>query len=177
MEQTIGEYRTVGGDVEQVAERLGFEAFVAVRGQSLQRTAYLLTASWDSAEELLQTALGRAYPRWKRLERDDPESFILRTLVTSWSSRWRRDDRRRIGAEIDLDEGIATALGRLPRRQHALVVLRYYSGLTEAQIAATLDVSVASVRSQLSKARQALGVEAGVAIVGDDVVRIEIADA
>jgi DNA-directed RNA polymerase specialized sigma24 family protein len=145
--------------VEQAAERLGFDAFVAARGQSLQRTAYLLTGSWDTAEDLLQAALCRAYPRWKRLERDDPESFVLGALIATWSSRWRRDNRSAIGVDPAAEPGISAALVRLPRRQHALIVLRFYSQLTDAQIATALDGSVGSVRRELAKAIRALDVE------------------
>ena len=57
-----------------------FEEFVAARGQALQRVAYLLTGDWGLAEDLLQTALARAYPRWSRIERDNPEAYVRKIM-------------------------------------------------------------------------------------------------
>src|SRR3954470_8399861 len=70
--------------------RVDFTHFVAARGQSLQRTAYLLTGDWALAEDLLQTALARVYPRWSRIANDDPEAYIRKAIVNTWSSWWRR---------------------------------------------------------------------------------------
>src|SRR5690348_8089190 len=55
--------------------RAGFAEFVAARGQALQRTAFLLAGDWALAEDLVQTALARAYPRWSHIQRDDPEAY------------------------------------------------------------------------------------------------------
>src|SRR3954462_13740698 len=71
-------------------ERASFAQFVAARGQALQRTAYLLTSDWALAEDLVQTALARAYPRWQWISADDPEAYVRRVLVNTWSSWWRR---------------------------------------------------------------------------------------
>ena len=71
-----------------------FEDFVAGRGQALQRFGYALTGDLALAEDLLQTALARAYPRWSRIQRDDPESYVRKIMVNTWSSCWRRKWRR-----------------------------------------------------------------------------------
>jgi len=72
------------------ARRAGFEEFVLARGQALQRFGYLLTGDWALAEDLVQTAFARAYPRWSRLELDAPEAYVRKIMVNTWSSWWRR---------------------------------------------------------------------------------------
>jgi DNA-directed RNA polymerase specialized sigma24 family protein len=67
-----------------------FEEFVAGRGQALQRFGYALTGDWALAEDLLQTALARAYPRWSRVQRDNPEAYVRKIMLNTWSSWWRR---------------------------------------------------------------------------------------
>ena len=68
----------------------GFAQFVEARQRALQRTAWLLTGDWALAEDLVQTALVRSWPRWERIRRrDDPEIYVRRAMVNSWSS-WRR---------------------------------------------------------------------------------------
>src|ERR1700756_3801607 len=81
-----------GGAVEAGAE--GFAQFVAAREGALQRTAWLLTGDWALAEDLVQTALIRSWPRWERIRRrDDPEIYVRRVMVNTWTTwsrrRWR----------------------------------------------------------------------------------------
>jgi DNA-directed RNA polymerase specialized sigma24 family protein len=72
------------------AEGEGFAQFVEARQRALQRTAWLLTGDWALAEDLVQTALVRSWPRWERIRRrDDPEIYVRRAMVHSWVS-WRR---------------------------------------------------------------------------------------
>ena len=145
--------------------RVPFDEFVAVRGQALQRTAYLLTGDWGHAEDLLQTALARAYPRWDRIVSDDPEAYLRRVLVNTWSSWWRRKWRGEIAtgelrdgpapdayAAADRRDALRAALAKLPRRQRAVVVLRFHEDMTEAQTAAALGIAVGTVKSQTAKA-------------------------
>ena len=145
--------------------RVPFDEFVAVRGQALHRTAYLLTGDWALAEDLLQTALARAYPRWSRIERDDPEAYVRKALVNTWSSWWRRKWRGEAPtdrlpesavpdayADADRRDAVRDALRRLPPKQRAVVVLRFHEDMTEAQVAALLGISVGTVKSQTSKA-------------------------
>src|SRR3954454_5504155 len=80
-------------------ERASFAEFVAARGQALQRTAFLLTSDWALAEDLLQTSLARAYPRWNRILGDDPEAYVRKILVNTWSSWWRRRWRAEVPTE------------------------------------------------------------------------------
>jgi DNA-directed RNA polymerase specialized sigma24 family protein len=65
----------------------GFAQFVEARQRALQRTAWLLTGDWALAEDLVQTALARSWPRWERIRRrDDPEVYVRRVLVNSWAA-------------------------------------------------------------------------------------------
>lgn len=146
-----------------------FEEFVGARGQALQRTAYLLTGDWGQAEDLLQTALARVYPRWDSIAGDSPEPYVRTTMVRTWSSWWRRKWRgeRPTGDLPDVattDEYAGTddrtaldqALRHLPARQRAVVVLRFHEDMTEAQVAQTLAISVGTVKSQTAKAMERL---------------------
>jgi len=146
-------------------ERASFAEFVAARGQALQRTAYLLTSDWALAEDLLQTSLARAYPRWGGIVGDDPEAYVRKILVNTWSSWWRRRWRGEVPTErlpehaaaddfatSDRRSALSAALDRLPKRQRAIVVLRYHEDMSEAQVAHALGVSVGTVKSQASRA-------------------------
>ncbi len=146
-----------------------FEEFVAGRGQALQRFGYVLTGDWALAEDLLQTALARAYPRWSRIRRDDPEAYVRKIMVNTWSSWWRRRWRGEVPsgqlpdsagpdsyASVDSRQALRAALAKLPPRQRAVVVLRYHQDLSEAQVAELLGVTVGTVKSQAAKALAAL---------------------
>jgi RNA polymerase sigma-70 factor (sigma-E family) len=142
----------------------GFEEFVAVASPRLLRTAFLLTRDAGHAEDLLQTALARAWRAWHRVN-GDPEPYVRRIIVnthaTWWRRRWRGEEPTgelpELPGESPQDavgerEWLWQALGRLPRRQRTVLVLRFYEDLTEAQVAALLGCSVGTVKSQASKA-------------------------
>src|SRR5690348_10612989 len=83
--------RAVERRVPVDAEEAGFARFVEARERALQRTAWLLTGDWALAEDLVQTALVRAWPRWERiLRRDDPEIYVRRVMLNTWSTWYRR---------------------------------------------------------------------------------------
>jgi len=142
-----------------------FEDFVAARSAALLRTAYLLTRDHGLAEDLLQTALTKAYLAWRRIE-GDPEPYVRRIVVNTYASWWRRRWNGEQPTEVlpeladhhgEVEQAGETgdlwdALGRLPRRQRAVVVLRYFEDLTEPQVAGLLGISVGTVKSQTSKA-------------------------
>ncbi len=148
-----------------------FEEFVRARGPALQRTAYLLTGDWGLAEDLLQTALAKSCLSWGRIRHEDPEGYVRAVLANAFASAWRRRWRgevpvlelpepRRADAGEGADEWrraddrlhLAAALARLPRRQRAVIVLRFHEDLTETAVAAVLGISVGTVKSQTSKA-------------------------
>jgi RNA polymerase sigma-70 factor (sigma-E family) len=137
-------------------------------------TAMLLTGhNRADAEDLLQTVLERAFRRWRRICRSgDPAPYVRQMLVNASIDRWRflrrrpeqplgSDDVRPAAAGLfraDQSDGIADqdllsrALAQLPPGQRAILVLRYYEDLTEAQTAAVLGCSVGSVKTQTSRA-------------------------
>lgn len=143
----------------------------------LLRTARSLTADPCDAEDLLQTALARTYGAWDRIiDHGALDGYVRRTLVNARTSQWRR---RRLdefacaelpepgrqaawsGAAADGAEtaeqqaqrdAMWRAVGRLPPRQRAMVVLRFYEDLTEVQTAELLGVSVGTVKSAVSRA-------------------------
>lgn len=137
-----------------------FEEFVAARSSRLLRTAYLLTRDHGKAEDLLQTALAKAWQSWASVE--EPEAYVRKVLVntfaTWWRRRWRGEWPSDRVPERSYVEGAAdgqdlwAALGRLPRGQRAVLVLRYYEDLTETETARLLDCSVGTVKSQSAKA-------------------------
>lgn len=149
-----------------MAEPGDFDAFVVARSSALLRAAWLLTGDWLLAEDLLQTALAKSYLAWGRIRRDgDPEGYVRRVLfttyVTWWRRRWRierpassvpdRPDADDAFEQIDLREAIVHALAGLPRRQRAVVVLRYYCDLSVDETANVLGCSIGTVKSQAAK--------------------------
>jgi RNA polymerase sigma-70 factor (sigma-E family) len=150
---------------ERAGAPAGFADFVGARSPRLLRTAYLLTHDWGLAEDLLQTALTRAWEAWRRIE-GDPEPYVRRILVNTYSSWWRRrwNGEHPTGqlpelpvsgdpnAVLDERDRIWQALRGLPRRQRAVLVLRYFEDLSEAEIADVLGCSVGTVKSQASRA-------------------------
>lgn len=156
-----------------------FAAFVHHRSDALLRTAYLLTHDRHLAEDLLQTALAKAWPRWSRIE-GNPEAYVRKVIVNTYSTWWRRrwngesptdDLPERATPEHDPSaiDDIKTALGRLPKRQRAVVVLRFFEDLTEAETAHVLECSVGTVKSQTSKALAKLRVDPALADEGSSV--------
>lgn len=153
----------------------GFAEFVVARQAALLRTAYLLTGQAQDAEDLVQTTLIKVVPQWRRI-RDDPEPYVRRVLVNANVSRWRRRRWREQTTDVlpdvllhepDGAELIAVrdALRSLAPRQRAVLVLRYYEGLSEAEIAATLGIAPGTVKSQardgLARLRESLPAEDG----------------
>ena len=146
-----------------MADRSGFDEFVATRSPALLRTAYLLTGDHGLAEDLLQTALAKCWFAWGRID-GPPEPYVRRALATTyatwWRRRWRRERPTGVLPErpaeprdaVEDRDALWRALGALPRRQRAVVVLRYYEDRAEAEVAALLGISVGTVRSQAAKA-------------------------
>lgn len=148
-----------------------FDDFVRERGRALWRAAWLLTGDAHRAEDLVQTALARTYPRFAAVSASGSfEAYVRRTLYTAFVS-WRG---RRWCGEVPVDgvgeavageqadaDGhlvVARALAALPRAQRAVVVLRYFEDRTEADTAALLGVSVGTVKSHHARALRALRV-------------------
>jgi RNA polymerase sigma-70 factor, ECF subfamily len=153
-----------------------FREFVARRQQALLRTAYLLTGDWGTAEDLLQTALTKTYLARHRI-RDHAavEAYARATLVTTSTSWWRRrwHGERPTGElpervflpdgsdQVDERDRIWQVVRRLPARQRAVVVLRYYEDMSEAETAHLLRISTGTVKSHTSRAMQSLRISLG----------------
>ncbi len=146
-----------------------FDEFVDARSASLLTAAWLLTGDWHRAEDLLQTALAKAYLRWTKIRPGGHEAYVRRILMTTYATWWRRSWRAERPTEIvpepatAADQGpeldavelrleLMDALAGLSRGQRATVVLRFYFDLSEAETAAALDCSVGTVKSQTSRA-------------------------
>jgi RNA polymerase sigma-70 factor (sigma-E family) len=152
-----------------VADESQFDQFVVDRSPALLRSAYLLVQDQGLAEDLLQTALTKAWFAWKRIE--DPEAYVRRIMVTTsaswWRRRWTREtptDLPEPSAESTQDEpagaqDVWVAIGRLPRRQRAVVVLRYLEDRSETDTASLMGCSVGTVKSQCAKALAKLRVD------------------
>ena len=149
----------------------GFAAFVEQWSPALLRVAFLLTGDRWLAEDLLQTALLKTSRRWSRIaDHQAAYPYVRRVLVTTYAG-WRR--RRRVSEVLtgqlpehlptDRDEAVpgraVAALDALPPRMRAVIVLRYYEDLSEADTAAALGCSTGSVKSQASRGLARLRVE------------------
>jgi RNA polymerase sigma-70 factor (sigma-E family) len=148
-----------------------FTAYLHARQPALLRTAYLLTGDLHQAEDVLQTSLAKLYLAWDRVQdRESVDAYVRRIMINENNSLWRRGWKRREHATDVLpegppvrdtyDEGASAALWdvvqTLPRKARAVVVLRYYEQLTEAETADVLGISVGTVKSQASRALAAL---------------------
>lgn len=148
-----------------------FSVWMAARQPSLHRTARLLTGDHHTAEDLVATTLAKVYLSWRRIKRQESvDGYARRVLVNEHNSLWRRPWKRRevtrdrlpdgAGVTDHYDEGdgqrLWSLVQRLPRRQRAVIVLRYYEDLSEAEIAETLNISPGTVKSQASRAMRSL---------------------
>jgi RNA polymerase sigma-70 factor (sigma-E family) len=145
-----------------------FDEFVRDRAPHLLRLAQLLTRDHGHAEDLLQTALVRSWSAWRRIA-GDPEPYVRQVLVNTYASwrgrRWHGERPSAVLPEppgavphtaVDDRDQVWRALDRLPRRQRAVLVLRYFEDLPEARIADTLGMPVGSVKSTAARALAAL---------------------
>ena len=165
---------------DRMADEGDFDAFVVARSPALLRTAYFLTQDEGLAEDLLQTALTKAWFAWRRID-GPPEAYVRRVLVTTsaswWRRRWTREtptERLPEQARADNLEGPAgdqdlwEAIGHLPARQRAVVVLRYLEDRTEVETAELLGCSVGTVKSQCAKALAKLRLDSALEPITDE---------
>jgi RNA polymerase sigma-70 factor (sigma-E family) len=154
-----------------VADDAAFRAFVEANGATLLHAARLLTGDHHRGEDLVQTALTRLYLKWDRV--GAPLAYARKALVTAAidSSRRRWWGERPVdelpdhsgedvsGAADDRDQ-LRRLLAELSPRERAVIVLRYYTDLSEQETAATLGMPVGTVKSMCSRALARLRVEA-----------------
>ena len=152
-----------GAAAEPVSDELDFEEYVTARGAALVRLARGLLRDPQHAEDLVQDVLVRAHQRWPAIRRtSNPDGYVYRMIVNASTSFWRRAARRELAVETDRlpaadvadasehhsDRELMLALLRkLPAKQRAVLVLRHYEGLTDAEIADLVGTSAVTVRS------------------------------
>jgi RNA polymerase sigma-70 factor (ECF subfamily) len=152
-----------------------FSEYVTLRWPPMLRTARLLTGDDGLAEDLVQTALEKCYVAWPRLRaREARDAYVRRTIVNvyiSWQRRrsWHEVPQDRVPegeaadrtADVPQRSLLQQALALLPAKQRAVVVLRFYEDLSIQQVAAELNCSTGTVKSQtsdaLAKLRDLLG--------------------
>lgn len=139
-----------------------FADFVLGSSALLLRTAWLLCGDPVHAEELVQAALERVYLKWGRVRDGEPVAYTRRVLVNLHVDHLRRARREQLTDAVPERAAPAVAgpeegdyllrlLRQLPLRERQAVVLRHYVGESEAQAAATLGVSVGTVKSSASR--------------------------
>jgi RNA polymerase sigma-70 factor (sigma-E family) len=157
--------------------REAFKSYVSARSAALLRTAYMLAGNKADAEDLLQTALAKTYLSWDSIrDRESVDAYVRRIMLNTRTSWWRRHrhvsefatadvPETTVGRDetdrVALHDALWSALADLPKRQRAMVVLRYYEDLSEAETAATLGVSVGTVKSTTARALAKLREHAG----------------
>lgn len=144
-----------------------FDQFVAKHVDDLLRTAYLIVWDEAEAEDLVQECLLKVARRWPRVRRmDQPRAYARRILVNLAVDEARGRARRRSELEpepaasliatdplpaLDTRAELPQALGQLPARQRAVLVLRYFNDLSEAQVAEVLGCPAGTVKSSASR--------------------------
>jgi RNA polymerase sigma-70 factor (sigma-E family) len=150
--------------------RVEFDAFVSAHTEQLLRTAYLVVWDLAEAEDLVQDTLLRIAKRWPRVRAmEHPTAYARKVLVNlalDGSKRRARRERELDGSppadrldrassralwQVDARSELIEALGALPPRQRAVLVMRYFLDLPEAEVAAALGCSLGTVKSTASR--------------------------
>ncbi|MBB5791387.1 SigE family RNA polymerase sigma factor [Jiangella mangrovi] len=166
-------------------DEASYGEFVRARRRSLLRTAFLLTGDWHAAEDLVQETLTKLYLHWRRVRRrEDTDAYVRRILLNAYIDSTRRPWRREHAVGVVPEDAVGgqspdlgdpgtrgqllTALAEVPPRQRAVLVLRFWEDLSVDQVAALLDCSPGTVKSQtargLDRLREVLGSETLAAI-------------
>ncbi|MFI5694708.1 SigE family RNA polymerase sigma factor [Kribbella sp. NPDC051586] len=142
-----------------------FEAYFAARSDAMRGTAYLLCGDWHRAEDLVQQTFTKIYLAWRRIQRHEVmDSYTRQTLIRTFLSERRRGWFRYESVELPAADPAAAsagpaeerlvlleALGKVPPRQRAVLVLRYWEDQSVEQTAALLDCSTGTVKSQAAR--------------------------
>ena len=143
-----------------------FAEFVAAHHARLLQLADLLIGDRTRAEDLLQTVLIRTYLRWSTVRQASPLGYVRTALTNARTDWWRRGAHRErpVAALPDVSaapdhagqvvgrDAIQRSLATLTTRERAVVVLRYFEDLSEAEIAATLGIAPGTVKSACARA-------------------------
>jgi RNA polymerase sigma-70 factor (sigma-E family) len=142
-----------------------FRSFAAAQRDSLRRYAYLLCGDWYEADDIVQKALTRMFAAWKRVDPGGAPAYVRRIVTNVYLSHrrlaWVRRERvseepperllERPQAAVEVRLEVAAALDRLPPRQRATLVLRYWEQLSVDETAAAMGCSAGTVKSQSAK--------------------------
>jgi RNA polymerase sigma-70 factor (sigma-E family) len=142
-----------------------FNTFASARMRDLRRTAYLLCGDWHHADDVTQTVLAKLYSNWSKIqERERIDAYVRTMLVRATFERrrkvwWRREINSPRPPEVAIsDDGrveermvLVDALAKMPPRQRAAVVLRYWQDLDVAETARALGCSEGTVKSQSAR--------------------------
>ena len=155
------------------ADEEDFREFVVAASAGLARLARMLSADPHSGEDLLQATLLKTWSAWPRVRKtENPDAYVRRVMVNTAAKTHRRLWRGEVPTEVlpeptaRVETGaiedrsvLVDAVRRLPARQRAALVLRYFLDLSDQDIADSLSCSVATVRSQISRALANLRVQ------------------
>jgi RNA polymerase sigma-70 factor (sigma-E family) len=155
-----------------------FEEFVAARSPALLRYATLLSHDPEQARDLVQEVLTRALVKWTRIERVDEPYAYVRRMLTNEHLSWRRRRRvatvpltgaheRAVEQRANPGDDLWNLLAELPRQQRVVLVLRYYEGLTDNEIADVMRCRASTVRAYASRALATLRVEITTETIGN----------
>jgi RNA polymerase sigma-70 factor (sigma-E family) len=146
-----------------------FAEYFAARSGSMRGTAFLLCGDWHRAEDLVQTAFTKLYTHWHRVARHealDPyvRQVLIRTFIDDGRRGWWRRERpqetpvEQVAAQAFADDRLVLmqALGRVPPRQRAVLVLRYWEDMSVEETAVALSCSTGTVKSQAARGLDAL---------------------
>jgi len=142
----------------------GFREFVATRMAALRNLAFVTCGNWHAAEDAVANALAKLYPRWGRVDRPETyaQTMVVRAAIDETRRPWWRRERSAGDAMPDVAQAdptgasderlrVRAALQAVPARQRAVLVLRFYLGMTAEEAAEVLGVRAATVRSQTTR--------------------------
>lgn len=146
-----------------------FAELVAAKGAALRRTAYLMCGDWHLAEDLVQGVFVKIHLHWHRIRRQDTfdaylRTTLFRTFLDSRRLKWRRETPAEYLPEVEAPgtgpsddrDALVAALRRIPPRQRAVLVLRYWEDLSVEETAGLLGCAAGTVKSQTAKGLAAL---------------------
>jgi RNA polymerase sigma-70 factor (sigma-E family) len=160
------------------AEEQGFREFAVTHAASLRRTAFLFCGDWHTAEDLMQASLMKLYQAWHRVQQQDhvaayARKILLRTWLDEKRRPWRRVEQRDgempeladsdadpdlVSSRLWARELVGKALLKVPPRQRAVLVLRYFEDLSVTDVAAVMGCTEGTVKSQTARGLVALRV-------------------
>jgi len=158
------------------ADEESFRRFAVEHAVRLRRSAYLLCGDWYFAEDLMQQSLIKIYRSWSRVQKDDSlanygRTVLLRTWLDEKRRPWRRSEQTEAAVPERGDDArgpddsperlwardlVHQGLLRLPPRQRAVLVLRYFDDLSVAEAASVMGCSQGTVKSQTARGLDAL---------------------